>query len=372
MRLVYNSFYGRYSDSPRAVYERLAADGDHTHVWLVGEGPEHGFPPDARTVPIGSAEALATLEAADAVVSNTYIELPWTKRPDTVYLQTWHGTPLKRLHYDAPAIGPDDRLQLLDVDVARWDYLISPNRPTTERLRGAFRYEGTIVETGYPRNDLLLAPDRDQRRAAVRAGLGLDDGTTAVLYVPTWRDDEYYAEEVRLGLDVEQLMAGLGDGWVLLPRVHYYMADRLALGERPGVRDVSYYPDIRDLYLAADVLVTDYSSAMFDFAVTGKPMIFYTYDLAHYRDNVRGFYFDFVPDAPGPVVEALPDLLRALSRLDALPDRYRDRYEAFRELYCHLEDGRATDRVVDLLFGGRCRQPGSDSCPAGTDRTSPW
>ncbi|UOY02424.1 CDP-glycerol glycerophosphotransferase family protein [Blastococcus sp. PRF04-17] len=349
VRFVYNSFYGRYSDSPRAIYERLVGGGRHSHVWLVGEGHEHGFPAEAATVPIGSAECIAVLESADVVVSNTYLELDWTKRPDTVYLQTWHGTPLKRIHYDAPAIGPDDRLQKLDVDIARWDHLLSPNRPSTERLRAAFRYRGSVVETGYPRNDLLLAEDRDLRRAAVRADLGLDDATTAVLYVPTWRDHEYYEPEARLGLDVDAFTSGMGEGWCLLPRVHYYMADRIAVAANPAVRDVSFHPDIRELYLAADVLVTDYSSAMFDFAVTGKPMIFYTYDFAHYRDTVRGFYFDFVPDAPGPVVHTLPALLEALSGLDAVQGEYADRYRRFQETFCHLEDGHATDRVLRLL-----------------------
>ncbi|SOE01643.1 CDP-glycerol glycerophosphotransferase family protein [Blastococcus haudaquaticus] len=353
MRLVYNSFYGRYSDSPRAVYERLVgSETANAHVWLVADGHEHGFPAGVDTVTLGSEECVAALESADAVVSNTYLELDWNKRPGTVYLQTWHGTPLKRIHYDAPSIGPDDRLERLDVDVARWDYLLSPNRPSTDRLRGAFRYDGTVVETGYPRNDVLLADDRELRRAVVRAELGLEEGTTAVLYAPTWRDDEYYAQDVQLGLDVSAFVKAMGDGWCLLPRVHYYMADRLALPQSPGVRDVSYYPDIRDLYLAADVLVTDYSSAMFDFAVTGKPMIFYTYDLAHYRDSVRGFYFDFVPEAPGPVVETMPELLDALHRVGATEERYADRYAAFRERYCHLEDGSATDRVIDLLARG--------------------
>jgi len=354
VRLVYNSFYGRYSDSPRAVFERLLdIGGDHTHVWLVGEGHEHGFPAGCDTVPIGGADCVAALESADVVVSNTYLELEWTKRPGTTYLQTWHGTPLKRIHYDAPAIGPDDRLQKLDLDVARWDYLLSPNSPSTARLRQAFRYDGTVVETGYPRNDLLLADDREQRRAAVRAELGLDEGTKAVLYVPTWRDHEYYEPEARLGLDVDEFTAGMGEGWCLLPRVHYYMADRIAVRANPAVRDVSFHPDIRDLYLAADVLMTDYSSAMFDFAVTGKPMVFFTYDFAHYRDTVRGFYFDFLPDAPGPVVETLPELVDALSRLADLQEEYRDRYGRFREQFCHLEDGSATDRVLRLLPADR-------------------
>jgi CDP-glycerol glycerophosphotransferase len=354
VRYVYNSFYGRYSDSPRAIYERLVERGeDDESVWLVAEGHEGGFPSDVATVPIGSTEAIAALEGADVVVSNTYLELDWRKGAGTVYLQTWHGTPLKRIHHDAPDIGPENRLALLDVDVAKWDHLLSPNHPSTQRLRDAFRYEGHVAETGYPRNDVLLADDRDQRRAAVRAGLGLEEGTTAVLYVPTWRDDEYYAAEVALGLDVPAFVDTMGEGWCLLPRIHYYMADRFVLPEGPGVRDVSSHPDIRDLYLAADVLVTDYSSAMFDFAVTGKPMVFYAYDLEHYRDSVRGFYFDFVPTAPGPVVETMPDLIGALTGLDAVQEEYRGRYDRFRAEFCHREDGHATDRAIELLRARR-------------------
>jgi CDP-glycerol glycerophosphotransferase len=347
---VYNSFLGQYSDSPRAIYERLLdVERGHVHVWLVGEGHERAFPAKANTVTTASQECVAVLEAADVVVSNICLELPWTKRPESVYLQTWHGTPLKRIHYDAPSVGRDDERRL-GVDVARWDYLLSPNCASTERLRRAFRFDGRVVETGYPRNDILLAGDRDLRRAAVRAQLGLDDDTTAVLYAPTWRDDERDAQGPELGLDVESFATGMGDGWSLLVRTHYYMAGRASLQQGPGVLDVSYYPDIRDLYLAADVMVTDYSSVMFDFAITEKPMVFYAYDLAHYRDSVRGFYFDFVEEAPGPVVESMPALLDALSKLDEVRDEYRDRYGRFRKRYCHMEDGHATDRAIELLL----------------------
>ncbi|MDT0275107.1 CDP-glycerol glycerophosphotransferase family protein [Blastococcus goldschmidtiae] len=353
MLFVYNSFLGQYSDNPRAIYERLFdVEAGHAHVWLRGEGHDHAFPEGVDTVALGTPDSVAALEAADVVVSNICLEPPWTKRPEAVYLQTWHGTPLKLIHYDEPSVGPDDD-ERLGRDVARWDCLLSPNRASTARLRSAFRFGGRVVETGYPRNDVLVAGDRDLRRAAVRARLGLDDGTRAVLYAPTWRDDERDALDVPLGLDVDSFVAGMGEGCSLLVRTHYYMAGRTSWQERPGVLDVSGYPDIRDLYLAADVLVTDYSSVMFDFAVTGKPMVFYAYDLAHYRDSLRGFYFDLLAEAPGPVVESLPALLDALSRPDAMRVRYGDRYDRFRERYCHLDDGRATDRAIELLVPGR-------------------
>ncbi|SDQ04142.1 CDP-glycerol glycerophosphotransferase family protein [Quadrisphaera sp. DSM 44207] len=358
MRLVYNSFAGRYSDSPRAVYERLRELGDeHEHTWLADPAHLSGFPADARTVVLDSAEGVAALESADAVVANTHTEVEWTKAPGALYLQTWHGTPLKRIHHDVlPTSAPGDRLQRLDRDVARWDVLLSPNRVSTERLRRAFRFDGRVVETGYPRNDLLLSPERDAVRAKVRADLGIADHTTAVLYTPTWRDDDYYAQgrpDIRLALDVERFVERMGEDWVLLPRLHYMMTDRMQPLVGPGVRDVSWHPDVRELYLAADAMVTDYSSTMFDFAVTGKPLLFFAYDLATYRDSVRGLYFDPIPEAPGPVAQTLPQLLDALSDLDGVRREHAGRYAAFQERYCHLEDGRATDRVLDLLLEGR-------------------
>ncbi|CAA9426420.1 MAG: CDP-glycerol:poly(glycerophosphate) glycerophosphotransferase [uncultured Quadrisphaera sp.] len=356
MRFVYNAFSGRYSDSPRALYERLVADGgDHEHVWLADPAHAGAFPAGVPTVPVDGPEAVAALERADAVVANSHTELEWAKPAGALYLQTWHGTPLKRIHHDV-LWAPEGRLARLDRDVARWDRLISPNRASTERLRGAFRFTGPVIETGYPRNDLLLSPERDEVRARVRAELGLAEGTTAVLYTPTWRDQEHFAEgrpDIALALDVQLFADALGEDWCLLPRLHYMMTDRMAPLSGPAVRDVSRHPDIRELYLAADVMVTDYSSTMFDFAVTGKPLVFFAYDLDHYRDAVRGFYFDPVADAPGPVLATAEEVLEALADLDGVRERCADRYAAFQQRWCHLEDGRATDRVLEVLLDGR-------------------
>jgi CDP-glycerol glycerophosphotransferase len=112
------------------------------------------------------------------------------------------------------------------------------------------------------------------------------------------------------------------------------------------VRNVSSYPDIRDLYLVSDVLVTDYSSVMFDFVNTGRPMLFFTWDLEDYRDNLRGFYFDFEKEAPGPLLTESSAIIDALERLDEVQLEYADRYRAFREKYTGLEDGRASERFI--------------------------
>jgi CDP-glycerol glycerophosphotransferase len=353
MKIAYHSFEGRYSDNPRALFEALVARGGaHEHVWLTDPAHASGFPSGVQTAAYGTPAGRDALEAADVLISNTHADVEWTKREGALYLQTWHGTPLKRIHWDV-LWAPAGRLQRLSGDVARWDRLISPNATSTPLLRRAFRYDGVVFESGYPRSDVLNAGDREEIRAAVRAELGIDDDRTVVLYAPTWRDDEVFdagGREFRLAFDVDAFTQRLGADHVLLLRLHYTLTGRLAAVEHPAVRDVSAYPEISRLYLASDVLVTDYSSTMFDFAITGRPILFYTYDLADYAGRLRGFYFDLAPVAPGPLLNTTEEVLDALLHLDAVAARHAQAYARFRERFCHLEDGHAAERVLDRLF----------------------
>jgi CDP-glycerol glycerophosphotransferase len=353
MLIVYQSFAGRFSDSPRALFSALSRENaGHEHVWLLDEAVGEGLECNLRALPWGSDAAREALEAADLLVANTHTDVPWRKKPGATYLQTWHGTPLKRIHRDV-LWAPEGRLDRLDGDVAKWDVLLSPNAASTPLLRQAFRYEGELLETGYPRNDVLSAPGGDARRAAVRERLGIAPGQRAVLYAPTWRDDAVFAEggkDFMLGLDPARVADALApaDG-VLLLRLHHELTARSAAVAHPRVREVSRHPDISDLYLAADALVTDYSSVMFDFAITGRPIVFYAYDLDDYRDRLRGFYFPLEPDAPGPIVTTEDALIAALADLPAVAARHSDAYARFRARYCHLEDGHATERVLERL-----------------------
>jgi CDP-glycerol glycerophosphotransferase len=354
VKVVLNSFRGLYSDSPRTIFEALRERGDdHDHVWLANPDRAADFPDDVTTVDFGSAEARVALESADVVVSNDHIGFDWDKSPGTVYLQTWHGTPLKRIHNDV-LWAPEGRLAYLDTEIARWDALLSPNPASTPRFRKAFGFTGPVHETGYPRNDVLSRPEGDRIRAEVRAQLGIADGVTAVLYTPTWRDDQVFAEgggpQHSFPLDLGEFAAALGEDHVLLLRVHQMVSDRLELPEGAPIRDVSAYPDVRFLYLAADVLVTDYSSTMFDFAVTGRPIINFTYDLEYFSGELRGFYFDLAEAAPGPLLATSDEVLAAIAELSARPWVPTPEYTRFRETFCSLEDGHATERVLDLFF----------------------
>jgi CDP-glycerol glycerophosphotransferase (TagB/SpsB family) len=363
VKIVYVAFRGHFSDSPRALYRALLARGvDAEHTWLSSERTQPTFPADVATLTFGSPESIAALEAADLVVSNDHIPLDWEKRPGTTYLQTWHGTMLKRIHRDV-LWAPEGRLDYLEHDIARWDHLLSPNPVTTPRLRKAFGYTGPVHETGLPRNDVLSSPDRDAVRARVRAELGIPDGTTAVLYTPTWRDDLVFEgsgeKDFEFPIDIDEFTARLGEDHVLLLRLHNMVSDRLEVPEGAPVHDVSAWADIADLYLAADVMVTDYSSTMFDFAITGKPLLFFTYDLDDYRDRLRGFYFDLAEVAPGPLIATGKELLAAIGDVDAVAAEHADRYAAFQQTFCALEDGSATERVLDLLLppGGTTAGP---------------
>ena len=349
--VLFTSWQGLfYSDNPRAISEELRRRGAPLqHVWVVG--PRTGpLPSDVTAVARGSAEHRAALEVARYIVSNDTIHDDFVKAPDARYLQTWHGTPLKRIAFDVEHPVFEDAAQYPDElarDVARWDWLLSPSRWATEVLRRAFRYDGEVLETGYPRNDLLLGGQREEIRARVRRELDIADGVRAVLYAPTWRDGDRFSVPAELAA----VARDLGDDHALLLRAHWHAYASRQERVVPGVRDVTDHQDLRELYLAADVLLTDYSSAMFDFAVTGKPMLFFAYDLARYRDELRGFYLDLAAEAPGPVLTTAAEVADALRDLDAVAAAHAVAYERFRARFCHREDGRASARVLEAVFG---------------------
>ena len=348
--VLFESWRGQFSDNPRAISEELHRRGaDLRHVWVADPALTGELP--AWVVPVApeSARHLAMMGRARYLVANGTVLGFNRKRRGTTFLQTWHGTPLKKIGFHTKRDDSRTSRQAaksLKRNIPDWDLLLSPNRFSTPILRDAFRYSGTVLETGYPRNDLLLAPEAGEVRERVRERLGIAGDQRAVLYAPTFRDRARFAREA----DVQRLARDLGESHVVLLRMHKTDAGQLTLGSSALFCDVSAYPDNRELYLAADLLVTDYSSVMFDFAVTGKPMLFFTPDLAQYRDELRGFYFNFEAEAPGPLLFTLDDVTRALEDLDAIVDGHRDAYALFRERFCHLEDGHASERVVDALL----------------------
>jgi CDP-glycerol glycerophosphotransferase len=356
--VVYTSFLGRqYSDSPRAIHEELVRRGAPLdHLWVVRDGG--CVVPDTATVlREGSREHHEALATSRYVVTNDHFPEWFVRREDQLCLQTWHGTPLKRLGFDVSDMRRTPRRfqRRWEQQLGNWQYVLSPNRFSTPILRRAYAIEGEMLETGYPRVDMLARADRDAAGRRLRARLGIPEGARTVLYAPTYRDhvtDRRGRYRLDLRLDLERLRQAVGPDTVILFRKHHYIVDAAPATADGFVRDVSSYGDGTELLLAADVLVTDYSSMMVDFANTGRPMLFYTYDLDAYADEIRGFYVDFVETVPGPLLRTTREVADALGNLEGVRSDFTERYDAFRARFCELDDGGASARVVDRLFSG--------------------
>jgi CDP-glycerol glycerophosphotransferase (TagB/SpsB family) len=364
-QVLFSSFHGKQcGDNPRGIADELRRRGEtRKTLWAIND-PSVPVPTGSESLLIGTRAYYRALARSRYLIYNDHVPLPYRKRRGQRHIQTWHGTPLKRLGYDIGTPSSASGVRYLDYmagDVAQWDVLLSPNPFSTPIMRRAFRFTGQICETGYPRNDALVRACRDsdaQARdavAVIRARLGVPAGKKVAMYVPTWRDNQHDAAGRYLldfRLDLPAAAERLGADWVLLIRGHHLMAGGIKAAAIPGFTvDVTGYPDIGDLLRVTDALITDYSSVMFDFAPAGRPMLFFTYDLEQYRDQLRGFYFDFEADAPGPLLATSEQVVAALDEIDAVAAKYAAAHAAFTGRFCPLDDGKASARACEAIFG---------------------
>jgi CDP-glycerol glycerophosphotransferase len=341
--VFFESFYGRNAScNPLAIDRELARRAPAvTRYWSVVD-LSVAVPPGAP--PLGAAldHGDRARGAARLLVVNDWLRRRFVRRRGQVVLQTWHGTPLKRLALHRPGFDPR-RMAAVIRESRRWNILLAQN-PYAARILGkayAFLTRPVWVE-GYPRNDVLNTGDGK----ATRAALGIRPDERVLLYAPTWRDDRDeivdFVDPARLAAATDAVVLVRGHSRTLLPGRD---------AEGPRVVDVTGFPDTSLLLLAADALITDYSSVMFDFSVTGKPMYFLVPDMEHYRGELRGFYFDLAAHAPGPVVRGEDELVRAI--VDADPETYAAKYTAWRERFNARDDGRAAERVVTRILDQR-------------------
>ena len=364
--LLVRSYFGETAtDNGLGVLTELRRRGSELPVRWAVKDYSVPLPDGAEPVIHGSREWYRLLRTSRYYLDNMFQPIFHTKPAGQVLMQTFHGYPFKLMghtYWDKAGF-TRSLVRSYDERAAQWDYLVSPARYATPLLCREFHYDGEVLEIGYPRNDVLLGPDAGDIRRRVRESLGIADGQTAVLYAPTFRDelasDNHRATYQDL-LGLEDLARELGPQYVVLLRGHAFhaRADR-RFGSRDNLVDVTDYPEISDLYLAADVAVVDYSSLRFDFGVTGKPMIFFVPDLDRYR-QMRGWLFDFAPTAPGPLLSTRAEVVRELTDLDGVRVRHEDQYRRFREEFLSLEDGRASARLVDRVFVPRGDAPEDD------------
>ncbi|MCR2784497.1 MULTISPECIES: CDP-glycerol glycerophosphotransferase family protein [unclassified Microbacterium] len=339
--VFFESFYGRNAScNPLAIDRELArvAPGV-TRYWSVVD-LSVAVPDGAIAVVEGSPQWWRARGASRLLVVNDWLRRRFERRPGQVVLQTWHGTPLKRLALHRPGFDPRRTVAVVR-EARRWNVLLAQNPYGGRIMKKAYAFlSRPIWVEGYPRNDVLVTGDG----AATRAELGIGPGERVLLYAPTWREDrEQMVDFVDPGA-----LAAASDA-VVLVRGHSrtLLPGRDASG--PRVIDVTAFPDTARLLLAADALITDYSSIMFDFSVTGKPMYFLVPDLDHYRGELRGFYFDLAAHAPGPVVRSTDELVAALAD-DEGPQRHAAAYATWRQRFNPRDDGHAAERVVARIL----------------------
>lgn len=360
--ILFESNLGRnYTGNPRAVYEEMVRQGldKKYRCYIILEDRNTRIPGAAKKIKRNRLRYFYYFAVSGIWVCDSRLPKYIIKRPECTYIQTWHGTPLKKLALDLDSVymagetDIEDYKKNFSENVMTWDYLLSQNSYSTRIFRRAFGFTKDILEIGYPRNDILFRGNRKSDIDEIKKRLGLPPDKRIILYAPTWRDNEFYGNgryKFNPKMDFIRLKEELGEDTVFIVKYHYLIMDRIDWSPYQGFiysYDMSF--DISLLYLVSDMLVTDYSSVMFDYSILNRPMLFYCYDLEEYKGTLRGFYFDFLEEAPGPVLTATGELIRAIREYDET--KYREKQEAFRCKYNHADDGNASQKVVRLITG---------------------
>lgn len=355
--ILFESSLGKqYSDSPRYIYEEIVRrDLPYKKIWIYNENIRFRDE-KTKTIERLSPQYYYYLARSGYWVNNQNFPTYISKRKKTIFLQTWHGTPLKKMLFDVENIQGRDKTYRTRIYKAtqNWDYLISPNKYATEAFTSAFKFEKEILELGYPRNDIFYHSEKDIIYKQTRRKLNIPKDKKVILYAPTFRDNETEKNgfQFKLHLDLHHMKEKLGDEYILLLRLHIVIKGKFTINEelKEFVINASSYSEIQDLYLMSDILITDYSSVFFDFANTSKPILFFTYDFELYKNEVRGFYMNFEKEAPGPLLHTSEEVVNAIMNIEEIAKVYDEKYMVFKEKYCALEDGKASERVVDLIF----------------------
>lgn len=368
--LIFGAYNGKsYACSPKAVYEYMIQNEkfkDYRFVWFFDKPENYRFLEKNRnTIVVKKDTSLCEkyLHKAKYWIFNFRAMDHWMPSKDQIYVQCWHGTPLKRLGYDITnsdnAMNSVAEIQSkYRTDAQRFRYMVSPCRFVTEKFNSAWNLKNAgkgdaVLEIGYPRNDFLNKFTENDMET-VKQKLGLNGcKKKIILYAPTWRDNQHDAESGYVynnPVDFNYLREKLGEEYIILFRAHYLVADNFDFKAYDGfIYDVSKHDDINELYIISDILITDYSSVFFDYAILERPMLFYMYDMEEYRDEMRGFYLD-INCLPGPILKKETELVEAIYSLEEVNCGQKDSIKLFNDEYNKMNDGNATERLVNTII----------------------
>lgn len=366
--ILFCTFDGRsYGDSPKAIYEYMLGDErfeDYTFIWAFRDPKCFTFVldnPNTYMVTVNTRDYEIACATAKYWIYNYRVSDHIYPRDDQVYIQLWHGTPLKRLGYDINISdnAMNSKSEIRDkyrIDAEKFKYILAPSHFAAEKFISAWNLEetnktDTVLELGYPRNDFLTNYTEQDVEDIVKR-LNLPTDKKYILYAPTWRDNQHQAGigyTYKTEVNFSKLREKLGEEYIILFRAHYLVANSFDFDRYKGfVYDVSKVNDINHLYVISDLLVTDYSSVFFDYGNLKRPEIFYMYDLDAYGSEIRGFYID-LDELPGPIVQTEDELVEAIK--NAQTDRsYDEKYKRFNDKFNYLDDGQAARRVTEVLI----------------------
>ena len=246
-------------------------------------------------------------------------------------------------------------------DAEKYSYLLSPSDFCTEKLTSCFNLKENnpnckIIQEGYPRNDFLSNyNENDVKNIKEKLNINNIGNKKIILYAPTWRDNQHTSGvgyTYKVDVDFDLLREKLEKEYIILFRAHYLVANSFDFEKYKGfIYDVSNYESINDLYVIADLLITDYSSVFFDYAILKRPMIFYMYDLKEYKEDIHGFYID-LEELPGDIVETEEDLLIEIDRV-MKNFKFDDKYQKFHNKFNSMEDGNASKRVLEKILNSK-------------------
>lgn len=366
--ILFEAFGGRnYTCSPKAIYEKMLSMPQFKNfkfIWAFLDTDIHDVKEDKRTtiVKSKSKEYYKYCSIAKYWIVNSIMEESLTKKKGQVYVQCWHGTPIKKLRCDIEVDGSvlntiKEIRKRNDIDAKRFDYFISPSKYCTEKFISAFNLkklnkENIIIEEGYPRNDFLF--NKTQKDITlIKEKLKIPINKKVIFYLPTFRDNQHtsgigYTYELQI--DFDRLRKAIGDEYVVLFSPHYFIANSIDLSKYEGfVINVARYDEINELYLVSDIIMTDYSSVFFDFANLKRPIVFYMYDYDLYQSRLRDFYIS-LDELPGPITRTQEELEKCIINIETEFPKYERKYEDFNKKYNYLDDGNASERVIKEIF----------------------
>ena len=367
--VLFESFKGeKYCDSPKALYKQMLQDKrfeGYTFVWVLNDGAKKYAELSENTIVVeyDSKKCFEYYAKAKYWVRNSTFPATVMKKKEQIYLQTWHGTPLKKLGCDIEVDHEDPNSSVKEInqryklESRMMDYLLSPSKYTTEKLSSAFDLkraskENIVIEEGYPRNEYLFKyTEDDVVKTKKRLNIPLDK--KVILYAPTYRDSSHIIGEGYIYLpdtNFELLQRELASEYVILFRAHYFVDKTFDFAKFKGfIYGVSDVDDINDLFIISDILVTDYSSSFFDFANLHKPILYFMYDLDYYSNESRGFYIG-LEELPGPILKTEKELVTAIGNIDDINIEYRDLYQRFNDKFNYLDNAEVTKKILNRLY----------------------